>query len=64
MPSNAEIVKNNNPSLVANFAGEKADGTDLAIRFFQFKSGDNKEAIDAIAVDMFGQHMAQLYNLK
>jgi Nucleotidyl transferase AbiEii toxin, Type IV TA system len=34
MPRDAKIVKNN-PPLVANFAVQKADGADLAVRFFQ-----------------------------
>lgn len=34
MPRDAEIVKNN-PPLVAGFAVQKADGADLALRFYQ-----------------------------
>jgi hypothetical protein len=39
MPRDAEIVKNN-PPLVANFAVQKADGADLAVRFFQYVAID------------------------
>ncbi len=35
MPRDAEIVKNS-PPLVADFAVQKADGADLALRFHQF----------------------------
>ncbi|GLR89792.1 nucleotidyl transferase AbiEii/AbiGii toxin family protein [Bradyrhizobium iriomotense] len=39
MPRDAAIVKNN-PPLVANFAVQKADGADLAVRFFQYVAID------------------------
>lgn len=39
MPRDAKIVKNN-PPLVANFAVQKADGADLAVRFFQYVAID------------------------
>jgi hypothetical protein len=39
MPRDAEIVKNS-PPLVANFAVQKADGADLAVRFFQYVAID------------------------
>jgi hypothetical protein len=35
MPRDAEIVKNI-PALISNFAVQRADGADLAIRFYQF----------------------------
>ena len=39
MPRDAEIVKNN-PPLVNNFAVQKADGADLAMRFYQMVAID------------------------
>jgi len=39
MPRDAEIVKNR-PPLVADFAVQKADGADLALRFYQFVAID------------------------
>jgi len=39
MPRDAEIVKNN-PPLVADFAVQRADGADLALRFYQLVAVD------------------------
>jgi hypothetical protein len=39
MPREAEIIKNS-PPLVADFAAQKADGADLATRFYQFVAID------------------------
>jgi len=39
MPRDAEIVKNS-PPLISDFAVQRADGTDLAMRFYQFVAID------------------------
>jgi hypothetical protein len=39
MPRDAEIVKNT-PPIIADFAVQKADGADLALRFYQFVAVD------------------------
>lgn len=39
MPRDAEVVKNT-PALIANFAVQKADGADLALRFYQLVAVD------------------------
>ncbi|MGA8616969.1 MAG: hypothetical protein WB660_00400, partial [Candidatus Sulfotelmatobacter sp.] len=39
MPRDAEIVKNN-PPLLDNFAVQRADGADLALRFYQMVAFD------------------------
>ena len=39
MPRDAEVVRNT-PALVANFAVQKADGADLALRFYQLVAVD------------------------
>jgi hypothetical protein len=59
MPRDAEIVKNNNPPLVANFAVAKAFGADLAIRFFQNVAIDGPMPQDGANISRISEFMTQ-----